>query len=214
MIGAIHPPIRLVAELTRLRDAYTGQHQDRVAAYAKIIAEAMGMSPEYVEHLHLMALAHDVGKMSIEDRVLRKPGRLTDAEILLIKGHTTSPTEIIEQVIADLGLHNYIYVHMLRSVVRSHHERMDGSGYPDGLKGAQIPLEARIVAVADVFDAITAFRIYRPIWSPSKARSYILRAGGKKFDSNVTKAFVASYAKILAKRHEMRNPEEAALRYD
>jgi putative two-component system response regulator len=196
---SLGPPVRLVAALTELRDPETGKHQQRVARYTRIIADCLGLTTGYVETLEMLAVAHDVGKISISDVILRKPGVLTAAEMDVMREHVSSGLGVIDTMLAELGLQNSDYKRalMLREIIRSHHERWDGSGYPDGLVGATIPYAARVVAVADVWDAVTQFRAYRPLWSPARARAHIVGASGKHFDPVVAKAFTKAFPEIV-----------------
>jgi putative two-component system response regulator len=134
-----------------LRDGYTGAHSEGVARNAVAIGAAMGLSAEEIEALRLGGLVHDVGKIGVSDEILRKPGRLTPNEWQQMQAHTTMGEQILQSV---EGLHHLV------PLARSHHERLDGSGYPDGLHDEEIPLLVRIMSVADVFDAYTGERPY------------------------------------------------------
>ncbi len=137
---------------TEIRDAYTQGHSEHVAYYAKHLASAMGLSKIECEDIYIAGLLHDIGKIGIPDSVLLKPGKLEDEEFTLIKLHSQISGRIIQK------LENFSY---LESAVKHHHENFDGSGYPDGLKGEEIPLYARILSIVDVFDALTTSRTYR-----------------------------------------------------
>ena len=163
------------------KDPYTEGHSERVTSLSLEIAEEMGLSQEERERLKLAALLHDIGKIGIEERILRKKGRLSDAEYSLIKSHTQVGAKILSPI------------HELRDIIPSvlhHHERMDGKGYPSGLKGEEIPLFARIISVADAFDAITSDRPYRKGLSVEEACREILSNQGTQFDPEVVKAFL------------------------
>ncbi len=158
--GAIHLPsgadletVQALITAIDLRDGYTAAHSEGVSRYAAAIGTEMNLPAEYVEVLRLGGLIHDVGKIGVPDQVLRKPGKLDDAEWKLMKAHTTMGEEILRPV---------EQLHHLLPLVRWHHERLDGSGYPDGLRGDEIPLLVRILSVADVFEAFTAERPYHP----------------------------------------------------
>ncbi len=164
------------------KDPYLKGHSARVALYAAEIASAMGLDAETVQIVTRGAMLHDLGKLSIMDTILRKPDRLTDEEFALIKAHP----EVGERILKPLR-----FLHRESCVVRSHHERFDGTGYPDGLEGEDIPLVARIVTVADVFDAVTSNRPYRTALPVEPAREEIARGRGTHFDPQVADAFAS-----------------------
>ena len=140
-----------LAQLVELRDEYTGGHTQRVTLYATMLAEKLELSDEEIELIKIGTPLHDVGKVGISDEILRAPRRLTDEEFTKMKAHTTLGAEYLSAVPE---------FRPILPIVRSHHERWDGKGYPDGLAGSDIPLLARIVAVADAFDAMTSNRPY------------------------------------------------------
>lgn len=142
------------------KDAYTAAHNERVARYAVNLARAIGLTCVQIDEISLGALLHDVGKIGISDQVLLKPATLTSEELLLIQQHSSLGQEICE----PLGL-----TPVSLSVVRHHHERMNGRGYPDGLRGSQIPIEVQVVAVADIVDALLTNRVYRHGYPLEKA---------------------------------------------
>jgi len=166
------------------KDPYTRGHSERVAKVARIVARFLGQTAEQQERIWIAALLHDVGKIGVEDRVLQKIGRLTDEEFTLMKRHPVIGAEIvapIEQLKHTLP------------VIRWHHENWNGRGYPDRLKGEEIPLEARVVAVADTFDAITTNRPYQQAFTLEFAVETITKLTGKRFDAKVTTAFLNAY---------------------
>jgi diguanylate cyclase (GGDEF)-like protein/putative nucleotidyltransferase with HDIG domain len=166
------------------RDAYTGSHSERVANFASEIASQLGLPPEEVELTRLAGSLHDLGKLAIPEEILRKPARLSDAERLVLERHPQIGYRMLESLgvdpIADWVLH--------------HHERWDGHGYPDGLAGERIPLGARIIFVADAFDAMTSDRLYRAALSYEDAISEVDRCAGSQFDPEVVNAFLARVA--------------------
>jgi putative nucleotidyltransferase with HDIG domain len=163
------------------KDQYLRGHSARVALYAADTAEMLGLPAETVEVVRRGAMLHDLGKLSIMDTILKKPERLTSDEFTIIKSHPVVGAKILEPL---------RFLARETCAVRHHHERFDGSGYPDGLRGEDIPLVARVVAVADVFDAITSNRPYRTALSPAGAREEIARGSGSHFDPAVVEAFL------------------------
>jgi HD-GYP domain-containing protein (c-di-GMP phosphodiesterase class II) len=161
--------LQLAAELARaaacMRDAATGSHLERVNLITRLIATAVaphyGLSDTFVEQVSTSARLHDIGKIDIPDAILLKPGRLDDAEMAVMRTHVEKGLEILERVLAAQGVADQEAARVMSNLVATHHERLDGTGYPAGLRGEQIPLEGRIVAVADVFDALTHTRPYR-----------------------------------------------------
>jgi HD-GYP domain-containing protein (c-di-GMP phosphodiesterase class II) len=187
--------VGLAAELTRTRDADTGVHLDRVSRYAVLVARGLErerpLPAGFVEDLAILASAHDVGKIAIPDRILLKQGTLDAAEREIIQGHVASGMAVVDDLIRAFGLGDGPRVAMLRNLVRAHHEALDGSGYPHGLRGEEIPLEARIVAVADVFDALTTHRPYKRTWSTDEALAFLTAGVGTRFDPACVAALVA-----------------------
>jgi HD-GYP domain-containing protein (c-di-GMP phosphodiesterase class II) len=171
--------IRMLAAAIDEKDPYTRGHSGRVAKYSLIIGEALGLTFEELERLRVSALLHDVGKIGVDDRVLKKPGQLTDEEFDLMKQHTIKGANIMRPV---------PQLHEMLPGIELHHERMDGKGYPYGLKGDQIPLVARIIAVADTFDAITTNRPYQSAMDLDYALERIRSLAESKFDQSVVGA--------------------------
>jgi putative nucleotidyltransferase with HDIG domain len=172
--------VRALSNAVEARDAYTGKHAERVAAYGITIARAFGIAVPEAPEIEFGFLLHDIGKVAIPDAILYKPGALTDDERRLMSTHPAVGAEIVSGI---------EFLQEAAEVVRSHHERWDGSGYPDGLAGEEIPLAARVFAVADVLDALTTERPYRPAMSLPEARRIIVRGSGSQFDPAVVNAF-------------------------
>jgi len=172
--------VRALASAVEARDAYTGRHAERVAAYGLQLAKACELRLTEQPEIEFGFLLHDVGKVAVPDAILFKPGPLTPTERMVIEQHPITGSEIVRDI-AFLG--------SARDVIRSHHERWDGGGYPDGVAGEQIPLSARIFAVADALDALTTQRPYRNPSSFSEARTIIEREAGAHFDPDVIDAF-------------------------
>ncbi|MGH7605958.1 MAG: HD-GYP domain-containing protein [Gemmatimonadales bacterium] len=163
------------------KDAYTRGHSMRVAHYALGIARALGLDPDAIDTIALGAELHDVGKIGVSESVLHKAGKLTDAEYRHIMEHTVIGARILGPLMRDAP--------GALAIVRSHHERLDGTGFPDGLKGDAIPLDARLVSVADAFDAMTSVRPYRPSLSVSHAVRELEEGKGVQFDAGIVDAF-------------------------
>jgi ribonuclease P protein subunit RPR2 len=182
--------VRALSNAVEARDAYTGKHAERVTAYGMEIARAVGMQFSDEPEIEFGFLLHDVGKVAIPDAILYKPESLTAEERSLMARHPVIGAEIIRGIdfLGDAAL-----------VVRSHHERWDGDGYPDGLAGEGIPLVARVFAVADVLDALTTDRPYRPASPLSVAREMIVRESGTQFDPRVVDAFITIPDEVFAR---------------
>ncbi len=178
-----------LAKLIDAKDKYTQGHTFRVAQVSYRIGKQMKLEPKVLEGLHIGAWLHDIGKIGIPDSILNKPGKLTPEEYEIMKSHTIIGAKAIENV--DFPWPGVV------SCVKYHHERCDGSGYPEGLKGEQIPLPARIIAVADVFDALVTKRPYKPPLPPHKAITLIEKAKGKHFDPRVVDAFLEIVDEII-----------------
>lgn len=173
--------IETIANTIDAKDEYTKGHSKRVAEYAAKLAEKLGMSEEEVMNIRYIALLHDIGKIGVPDAVLNKPGKLTDAEYELMKRHA----EIGGEILKDIGM-----LPDLDVGAKFHHERYDGKGYPNGLKGEEIPLTARIICLADAYDAMTSNRVYRKHLSREVVLKEIKRCRGSQFDPIVTDAFL------------------------
>jgi hypothetical protein len=179
--------IELLTQLSDLHqavDPYVHGHGRRVASHARRIAHEMHLSPEEIAEVETAALVHDIGKIYTPQEILHKPGRLTDHEFAIVKLHSRDGAEILEGA-GDPEL---------TAIVRHHHERLDGNGYPDGIKAGEIPLGSRIIAVADTFDAITSTRPYRPARSHKEAIDILSKESGTQLDATVVAAFLACYA--------------------
>lgn len=184
-IGTILESARVARELTEMRDFETGAHLERMGRYARLIAKEVAakldLPDEFVEQVHLYAPLHDIGKIGIPDRILLKPGKLTPEERHIMNSHVEKGVEINDRIMGAANSNRLPDASILRNIVQNHHELLDGTGYPRGLKGDQIPIEARIVSVADVFDALTSMRPYKQRWSVEEAFAELdtLRVQGK-----------------------------------
>ncbi|MBI4786434.1 MAG: HD domain-containing protein [Chloroflexi bacterium] len=165
-----------------LRDKETEGHTQRVVEVAVHLAREMGISESELVHVRRGALLHDIGKMGIPDAILLKPGALTDTEWEIMRRHPTYALDLLSPI---------AYLRPALDIPYGHHEKWDGTGYPRGLKGAEIPLAARIFAVADVWDALRSDRPYRAAWSEEKVREYLRSEAGKHFDPQVVERFLS-----------------------
>ncbi|QJW44841.1 HD-GYP domain-containing protein [bacterium BFN5] len=182
LLEDLHQLVDALAAALDAKSSYTLGHSERVADIALLIAQRMGLNAETQHLVHIGAHLHDIGKIGIPDEVLNKPGRLTDEQFAVIKQHPVIGYSIVNKVKSFSAISD---------IVRFHHERFDGNGYPDGLKGHKIPLGARIVAVADSYDAMTTPRIYRHCFTPLEAIQEIKRCQGTQFDPAVVECFIA-----------------------
>ncbi len=179
-----------LAKAGEYRDEETGNHVLRMARYARLIAEELQLAPKQCEEIEFAAPMHDIGKIGVPDHILLKPGKLDPEEWEVMKQHTTIGHEILTNSPSR-------YLQLGAEIALSHHERLDGSGYPNGLSGEEIPLAARIVAVADVFDALTTVRPYKPKWSFAKASEYLRSVSGSHLDPDCVNAFLSRMPDVL-----------------
>ncbi|MBI4913674.1 MAG: HD-GYP domain-containing protein [Acidobacteria bacterium] len=194
--------LRTVNHMVHLRDPETGGHLERMAYYARLIARDLAQqgiqdfSDEVIEHLFAFAPLHDIGKIAIPDRVLLKPTSLDPEEQELMRTHTTLGRKMVESIVANFGLESLEHVDILKAVAEYHHEMLDGSGYPSGLQGSAIPIFARIIAVADVFDALTSRRPYKYAWCVADALIHMGRLAGEKLDRDCVEALVRNREQV------------------
>ena len=186
--------VKSALELSHSRDPETGSHLERMSRYARLIArnlaEKYGLDDHFIEHLFLFAPLHDLGKLAIPDRILLKEGPLNDSEKELMETHSEEGKDLIDKLLNNYGLTGVTHVEMLRNIAHYHHEAVDGTGYPHRLTGDEIPIEARIIAVADVFDALTSKRPYKEAWSNDDAFQKLQELAGKKLDSDCVAALL------------------------
>jgi putative two-component system response regulator len=176
--------VQSLAEALEVKDPYTRGHSVRVSHYSVVLAKEMGLDGELVRRIEIGGHVHDIGKIGVREDVLNKPGKLTNEEYQHIMTHAMVGWKILAPLLGDTP--------EALNIVRSHHERFDGRGIPDGLAGTDIPLEARIAAAADSFDAMTSDRPYRPGLSMEAAMAEIVRCSGTQFDPRVVEAFVSA----------------------
>lgn len=183
--------ITLLMKAAEHRDTDTGDHIARVADYVGLIADGLGFPHEERRRLCLASTMHDVGKISVPDAILLKPGPLTPEERTEMERHAERGQRILESSGSSIA-------RLAAEIAASHHERWDGTGYPRGLKGGAIPLSGRIVAVADVFDALSSERPYKKAWPLADARAFLIANAGSHFDAAVVEAFVARWGEVEA----------------
>jgi len=194
--------VKTAHDMVHFRDPETGGHIDRMARYARLIAQHLAatgtasLDDATIERIFEFAPLHDIGKLALPDRILLKPGRLSEPEREKMKQHTVRGLQMIEAIAHNFGLEHLDGLDLLRHIAESHHETMDGGGYPHGLHAREIPLEARIVAVADVFDALTSPRPYKPSWTNDEAFAWLRRLARSKFDEDCVQALLFNAKKV------------------
>lgn len=192
LVGALS----VARDFTRLRDVETAGHLERMSRYAALMAQELGpgqgLDDEFVHHMLLFSPLHDIGKIAVPDRILLKPGPLDGDERRLMQTHVERGVETVDRMVQDFSLGAQPGIEVLRHIVAGHHEFLDGSGYPHGLRGLQIPIEARIATVADIYDALTSQRCYKPAWSEADAaRELRQMALDGKLDAGCVEALLA-----------------------
>ncbi|MBC7782690.1 MAG: response regulator [Burkholderiales bacterium] len=200
-----------MAKLAESRDPETGGHLDRVRNYCQVLAQHLAatatpehpLEPGYAHMIYLTSPLHDIGKVAIPDHVLLKPGRLSDREFEIMKTHATLGAQTLDAAVKehpDAG-----FLRMARNIAATHHERWDGTGYPNGLKGEEIPLCGRVVALADVYDALTSKRVYKDAFSHDIAKAMIIKESGTHFAPEVVAAFLAVEPQFMEIRERFRD---------
>lgn len=193
--------ISRLARAAEYRDPETGAHILRMAHYSELIARRMGLAPEWCERLLSAAPMHDVGKVGTPDHILLKPGRLNDEEMAIMRRHATIGPEILEGSSSPM-------IQLAAEIALSHHEKFDGNGYPGRLAREAIPLSGRIVAVADVFDALTSARPYKAAWELDRAVDFMKAERGRHFDPQCLDAFFDQWTAVLDVRKRFKDEEE------
>ncbi|NOQ89842.1 MAG: HD domain-containing protein [Gammaproteobacteria bacterium] len=200
-IKTLTAAIKTTGHITHCRDPETGSHLDRMSRYSLIIANAIAdkynLDDEYIEHVFMFSPLHDIGKIAIPDNVLLNPNKLKKSEMELMKTHSRKGREMIDDLIKNFGLQTIEHVNVLRNIAEYHHEAVNGTGYPDGKVRADIPLEARIVAVADVFDALTSCRSYKEAWSNEMAITKLKELAGEKLDKDCVEALLENMDEVV-----------------
>jgi len=211
--------VRRLGKAVEYRDNETGKHVIRVAQYSRLIAEELGLDGETVELIFLTAPMHDIGKIAIPDDILKKTDKLKPIEFETIKRHPLVGGEVLKPLSPDemkyyyshmsigesiLGEANTPLLRMAASIAATHHEKWDGSGYPSGLAGKEIPVEGRIVAIADIFDALSSKRYYKPAYPDDECFAIIKEMRGTHLDPEIVDCFEANRSKVLAIKEELR----------
>jgi putative two-component system response regulator len=192
-----------LAKLAESRDTDTGLHLERIRNYSKIIATGLSsmekykgvVTAEYIRNIYIASPLHDIGKVSVPDSVLLKPGRLNEAEWVIMKKHAGEGAETLRTVMEHFP--QAVFLKIALDITWCHHEKYDGSGYPRGLKGEEIPLAGRIVALADVYDALTSKRVYKKAFTTRAAHTCIVEASGRHFDPDVVNVFLANETSFI-----------------
>lgn len=192
--------VKTTGRITHIRDPETGSHLDRMSRYSRLIAtvlaEKYNLDDTYIEHIFMFSPLHDIGKIGIPDSILLKPGELDKDERSIMNSHSLKGREMIDELLENFGFENVDYMAVLRNIAEFHHEAINGSGYPSGIKGEDIPLEARIVAVADIFDALTSKRPYKEAWDNDKAIATLKNMMGEKLDEDCVNALIDNMDKV------------------
>src|SRR5438105_1507488 len=203
-----------MAKLAESRDPETGAHLERVRSYSRLLAQHLAgidqfqdeVNAEYIRLIYLTSPLHDIGKVGIPDGILLKPGKLTPAEFEIMKRHTILGAETLDAALKRFPEARFLQI--ARDIAATHHERWDGTGYPARLAGQLIPLAGRIVALADVYDALTSKRAYKEAFSHAVARSIIIEASGLHFDPAIVDAFLKVEDQFIAIRKKLNETGE------
>lgn len=194
--------IKTAGDLMHFRDPETGYHLDRMARFSRLIAQELGregrfdLTDERVQAIEVFAPMHDVGKLAIPDRILKKASALTPGEMRVMRTHAPLGRQIIDAILKNFGMETFERADALRQIAESHHETLDGKGYPRGLRGKRIPIEARIIAVADVFDALTSERVYKKAWTNDDAFLALEKLSRNKLDRRCVEALKKNRAAV------------------
>lgn len=204
-VEVLRSAIEVARTMSRTHSEETGAHLDRMARYARLIAKTLAdrnpfddIDDEFVEFVFLYSPLHDVGKIAVPDRILLKPAQLSADEFEVMKTHVQAGMDVVESIASSFHVGLGQHIDVLRNIVRFHHEAYDGSGYLTGRKGTDIPLEARIVTVADVFDALTTRRCYKEAWSNERALELMRGLAGQRFDPDCVGALIENADRVPA----------------
>lgn len=210
-VRAVIASANMARDFVNLRDFETGAHLERMARYARLIARGVAahyqLNDETIEHIYLFAPLHDIGKIGIADHILLKPGPLTPDERLIMQTHVEKGIDLINKVIGDFDLEHQPDAKLMYDIVACHHEFIDGSGYPRGYKGEQVPIVARIVTMADIFDALSSHRPYKPTWPVDAALAELHRmTAAGKLDQHCLAALESQLDEVLWIRDNVTDP--------
>jgi HD-GYP domain-containing protein (c-di-GMP phosphodiesterase class II) len=203
-----------LAKLAEYKDTDTGMHLERIREYAGLLAATLSkqklfdnyITYQYIDDIYISSTLHDIGKVGVPDMILLKPGKLDKGEFEIMKKHSKIGTHVIEEISLKLG--DKSFLDMAQCIAHFHHEKWDGSGYPNGLSGNDIPLSARIVALADVYDALTSKRVYKDAFTHDAAVQIITKDRGKHFDPDITDVFVLLQSKFNEIRLQYNDSEQ------
>ena len=199
-IRTLAAAVKTAGNISHIRDPETGSHLDRMSRYSRLIANTVSskykLNDAYIEHVFMFSPLHDIGKIGIPDNILLKPDKLSDSEKSIMDTHADVGRRMIDELLANFGLENIEHMDMLRNIAEFHHESVNGEGYPRGIKGDKIPLEARIVAVADVFDALTSKRPYKKAWSNENAIQELNKLAGEQLDQECVEALIQNMKEV------------------
>lgn len=204
LIGTFKSALNLLS----YKDPETGNHLERMARYSRLIALALAkagktrLNDEMIEHLFLFAPLHDIGKIGIPDNILLKPARLDDAEWKIMQTHSAKGRDIIDTIAEQLGLKSFEHITLLRNISESHHETIDGKGYPNRLKNNEIALETQIVTVADIFDALTSKRPYKDAWTNDDAFEELKKLAETKLNPDCVDILIQNRASVESIQHQ------------
>jgi len=201
-IKSVLAALRTANEMVHYKDPETGSHLQRMARFSRIIAKELSKSgkyafdDKYIEDIFHYAPLHDVGKIGIPDKILLKPGKLDDKEFETMKTHASMGRQVIDSIIRNFEFDSFGNIDILRNIAEYHHETLDGNGYPEGLSKEEIPVEARIIAVADIFDALTSKRPYKDAWSNGDAFEMLKKMANSKLDKDCVEALYINQPEI------------------
>ncbi len=199
-VSTLAAALKTTSSITHLRDPETGSHLDRMSRYSRLIARTIAdkheLNDDYIEHIFMFSPLHDIGKIGIPDEILLKSERLNRSERTIMNSHTQLGRKMIDELLENFGLSGIGQINMLRNIAEFHHESINGRGYPLGIQGEEIPLEARIVAVADVFDALTSKRPYKDAWSNVDAVQELIKLAGEKLDQECVEALIHNLEEV------------------
>jgi HD-GYP domain-containing protein (c-di-GMP phosphodiesterase class II) len=199
-IRMLNAAVRTAGNISHVRDPETGSHLDRMSRYSRLIASSIAdkyeLNDDYIDHIFMFSPLHDIGKIGIPDKILLKPDQLDDDERSIMDSHVSLGRDMIDELLKNFGLEHIGHMDMLRNIAEFHHETVNGKGYPRGIEGESIPLEARIVAVADVFDALTSERPYKKAWSNEHAIAELKKLAGEKLDRDCVEALIRNLDEV------------------